>query len=137
MNTAAGIFALFGAVLTIFQRVNMSNVMPEFSLCSLAVNIMSGSYSPALRRMPTGIGIAIVILVAAASLAALGAFISFTGYKATGCFVMSAVMCFAAFALVNGLVHSNGLIFREASLWGTLYIISAMCSIIYRGGGRN
>ena len=130
MNIAAGIFALLGAVLTILQRISLGN-MPAFSLCSLFVMMMSGDYNPALRRMPSGIGIAIIVLVAAASIAALGAFLAFLGSKATGCFVSSVLLSFGAFAAVNS-GKSNGLIFREAALWGTFYIIAALCSAIYR-----
>ena len=130
MNIAAGIFALSGAVLTVFQRISLGN-MPGFSLCSLFVMMMSGDYNPALRRMPSGIGIAIVVLVAAASIAALGAFLAFLGSKATGCFAASVLLSFGAFAAVNT-GKSNVLIFREAALWGTMYIISALCSAIYK-----
>ena len=130
MNIAAGIFALLGALLTIFQGVHLNN-LPSFSLYELFKMMMSGAYNPALRRMPTGIGIAIIILVAAASIAVLGAFISFTGYKAVGCFVVSILLCFAAFASINS-AYSGSLIFREAALWGTFYIIAALCSTIYK-----
>ena len=130
MNIAAGIFALLGALLTIFQGVHLNN-LPSFSLYELFKMMMSGAYNPAIRRMPTGIGIAIIILVAAASIAVLGAFISFTGYKAVGCFVISILLCFGAFASINS-AYSGSLIFREAALWGTFYIIAALCSTIYK-----
>ncbi len=130
MNIAAGIFALLGALLTIFQGVKLNN-LPGFSLYELLRMMLSGNHNPALMRMPTGIGLAIVILVAAASIAALGAFLSFTGYKAVGCFVISILLCFGAFASMNS-AYSGRLIFREAALWGTFYIIAALCSTIYK-----
>lgn len=132
VNIAAGIFALLGAVLTIFQGISLNDI-PGFSLCSLFIMMLSGNYNPALRRLPTGIGIAIIILVVAASVAVLGAFLAFLGSKASGCFVASVLLTFGALAAVNAnAMKSGGLILREAALWGTFYIIAALCSAIYK-----
>lgn len=148
MVALAFIFALAGTILTVFQRtgagmfggVNLYWILERFyEAYQRGIDINQFLNNIGQRGQTSGASILvamIVLLVIAAVFGLIGSISALRG-KGSVCLVISSVICFGVFAMLNfgfnaGLsqvmnrpVNSVNIVFIEIALWGALYAAGA------------
>ncbi|MBQ7577048.1 MAG: hypothetical protein IJT21_02140 [Synergistaceae bacterium] len=134
MNIAAFIFAVAGALLSIFQEINLTGGLlpiPGLSIFKIVNLMLNAQNAQFFRGMPKELIFMLIAVVVAAVLAVIAAFTAIKRAGGTGLLVVSALICLGIFGFVNiaaknELPFMSGLLLQEFAIWGALYLVAAV-----------